>query len=243
MTNIPRKRKAFRRKAPRRKMALKRWIGTNQNFASMKENYQFNFVAGNVTFFRSTQLADATYDRAQAVAQAYQQYRIKYIKMTFRPNNDTYPAGGAASLPQLYFMIDKTNAIPTNADANTFWSIGTRPIRVDDKNIVKSFKPCALVANDVAAGVTTANMLKVSPWLSTNANAGNPGPAWAPSSVDHIGAVFYITKTTPADAQLYNVDVEVMFEFRRPAWSKGSSTSYDKVVDGQVITIQNPPPL
>lgn len=237
---VRRRRRVVRPKRMLRKGPVgKRWIGKNQNYASLKENYQFDFVAGNTTFFRSTQLADLIFDRAQAVAQAYQQYRIKYIKMTFKPNNDTYPAGGAANLPQLYFMVDKTNAIPTNADANTFYSIGTRPIRVDDKNIVKAFKPCALVANDVNPGVTTANMLKVSPWLSTNANAGNPGAVWAPSSVDHIGAVFYITKTNPADAQQYGVDVEIMFEFRRPSWVKGSSPSYDKIVNGQTITVTN----
>jgi len=203
----------------RRKPMIKRAI-RSADYAKVRENYTYALPEGNIAFFRSTQLADLLFDRAQAVAQAYQQFRIKYIKLTFQPNYDTYQAGppGNARVPQLYFMIDKTNSIPTNANAGTLQSVGARPYRMDDKNLVRAWKPTVLTSNMIAPGAATANQVLTTPWLSTNQNAGAPGPAWAPSEVDHLGAVFFITNTVVGDAQVYNVNVEVLFEFRKPNW-------------------------
>lgn len=193
---------------------------STSDYAKVRENYTFQLPAGQMTFFRATELAEVNFDRAQAVAQAYQQFRIKYIKLTFQPAFDTFPAGGPgnARVPQLYFMIDKNNSIPTNANAATMASVGARPYRLDDKNIVRAWKPTVLVSNMIAPGAAAANQVLVSPWLSTNENAGNPQAAWAPCATDHLGAVFYVTNIVPADATVYNVTVECMFEFRKPNW-------------------------
>lgn len=192
----------------------------NADYARVRENYIINIPAGAVQFYRNFQLADLAFDRSQAVAQAYQQFRIKYIRITFRPNYDTYQAGppGNARVPQLYFMYDKSNSIPTNANAGTFSSIGCRPYRMDDKNLVRAWKPTVLNAPMTANAIVTASQVLTSPWLSTNANSGNPGAAWAPSEVDHLGCAFYITNTVAGDAQIYNADVEILFEFRKPTW-------------------------
>lgn len=214
------------------------------NTGSIKECYQVPIPDGNVVFFRSIQLADVIYDRAQAVAAAYQQFRIKYVKMTFRPSADTFPAIAGNTIPQLYFMKDLANAIPTNATADTFYSMGCRPRRMDDKNLVYTWKPSVLTADAVAAGVTTASQIRISPWLSTNANSGNPAPGWAPSNVDHLGCAFYVTKINPADALQYTVDVEVVFQFRKPVW-KGSDSQVTQnlvLTNGQVQTVSNPLP-
>lgn len=202
------------------------------NTASVKEAYQVALVDGAVTFFRNVELADAIYDRAQTVAQAYQQFRIKYIKLTFKPSADTFPAVAGNTIPQLYFMKDLVNAIPTNATADTFFSMGCRPRRMDDKNLVYAWKPSTLTADITAPGAVTAAQMKISPWLSTNANSGNPIAAWAPSQVDHLGCAFYVTKINPADALQYSVDVEVVFQFRKPVW-KGSNSAE---ANNQIIT-------
>jgi len=198
---------------------IKRTIRST-DYAKVRENFTYALPAGNMAFFRNIQLADALFDRAQAVAQAYQQFRIKYIRLNFQPNYDTYQAGppGNARVPQLYFMIDKTNSIPTNANAGTLQSVGARPYRMDDKNLIRSWRPTVLVSNMTAPAAAAANQVLTTPWLSTNQNAGNPAPAWAPSTVDHLGAVFFITNTVVGDAQVYNVNVEVLFEFRKPNW-------------------------
>lgn len=205
------------------------------NTAAVKETYSFQAVDGNMTYIRNIQLADAIYDRSQTVASAFQEFRIKYVKLTFRPSADTFPAVAGNTIPQLYFMKDLANAIPTNATADTMFSMGCRPRRMDDKNLVYAWKPSTLTSDIVGPGVNTASQIKISPWLSTNANSGNPVPAWAPSTVDHLGCVFYVTKINPADALQYNVDVEVVFQFRKPVW-KGSSESVNnfQLINGEV---------
>lgn len=222
------------KRAPRK--SVPRAITTNTG--AIKETYSIAVPDGNVTFFRSTSLADAVFDRAQTVASAFQEFRIKYIKLTFRPNADTFPAVAGNSIPTLYFMMDKANAIPTNADANTFFSMGARPRRMDDKNLTYTWYPTALVSTLIQPGVTTAAQLRTRPWLSTNANSANPGAAWAPNQTDHLGCAFYVTKINPADALEYNLDVEVVFQFRKPVW-KGSSSSVSNqmIDDGQLKPI------
>lgn len=209
----------YRRKAIRNSGML------TSDYAKVRENFQIQVPAGVPQFYRSFQLADLLFDRAQTVAQAYQQFRIKYIRLTFRPNYDTFQAGppGNARIPQLYFMYDKTNSIPTNANAETFNSIGARPYRMDDKNLIRAWKPTVLNAPMTAPGIAIASQVLTSPWLSTNANSGNPGAVWAPSNVDHLGAVFYITNTVAGDAQVYTVDVECLFEFKKPSWKAGET--------------------
>ena len=208
------------------------------NTAAVKETYSVPVIDGAVTFFRATSLADAVFDRSQTVASAFQQYRVKYIKLTFRPNADTFPAVAGNSIPQLYFMMDKSNSIPTNADSNTFFSMGARPRRMDDKNLTYYWHPTALVSNLIAPGVVSAAQLKTRPWLSTNANAQNPAAGWAPDQTDHLGCAFYVTKINPADNLQYDVDVEVVFQFRKPVWKGGSAeTVTQQIVDGKLETI------
>jgi hypothetical protein len=192
--------------------------GSQQNTASVKESVSNIIPDGAVIYGRTFQLANPEYDRAQTVAQAYQEFRIKYIKFTFRPSADTFPAVAGNSIPTLYYMIDKTNSIPTGANAGTFFSLGCRPVRMDDKQVEIAWKPSVLVSTATAAGVAQASQYQERPWLSTNANAFNPGAAWAPSTVDHLGIVFYVTKINPADTLNYQLDIEVEFEFRKPNW-------------------------
>lgn len=234
LTRRPRRSTKPKRKMNKRKMYRRGGskLRRTSDLAKCRETYQLQVQAGQMTFFKDA-LADVNFDRAINVARAYQQYRIAYMKLTFRPNNDTYPAGGAATLPQLYFMIDKTSSIPLNADAATLNSVGARPIRVDDKNIVRYWKPGVLTADQNGPGISAAQT-KISPWLSTNDQAGAPAGGWTPDETIHHGAVFYITKTQPGDAQFYTVDVELLFEYRRPCWYIPSSSeqgvqTYDPV--------------
>lgn len=210
---------------PRRKISrrtAKRTTRQVVNTASLRENTSDSFADGTVTFYRSLALDDGDYDRAQAVAAAYQEFRIKYIKLTFRPSADTFAPAAGNSIPQLYFQIDKSSAIPTSANFQTFLDMGVRPIRFDAKNIVKIWKPSVLVTNSTGPGTQTATQIKERPWLSTNANAGNPVALWAPNTTDHLGAVWFVTQMNPATPAVnYYVDFETVFEFRKPLWRRG----------------------
>lgn len=206
-----RKKRAMRKRAYRKRPGI---ITTNT--ASVRENYTSSIADGSLIFF-SLGLSNATFDMAQQVAEAYQEYRVKYIKITFRPSADTYPIAAGNSIPQLYFAMNKAQSIPTSADLQTLLDMGTRPIRFDDKNIVKVWKPTVLVGTDTNPGfITNAQAIKTTPWLSTNADAQNPGGLWNPSNVEHLGCVFVVTKPNPATPTInYFIDVETVFQFRK----------------------------
>lgn len=239
----PKRKYPKRRIVGRKRMALRRVPRSiTTNTASIKENYTVAIQDGNMTFFRNIALDDASYDRSQAVAQAFQEFRIKYVKYTFQPSADTFPLAAGNVIPQMYFMVDRANAIPTNATLQTLLDMGCKPKRFDAQNKVVVFKPSVLQADQTSAGGTTASSIKLRPWLSTNKNSGNIGAAWAPSSVDHQGLAVYITKVNPlTPAVAINVDVEVVFQFRKPLWRAApgqEATQYQIVENGhsQLIT-------
>lgn len=221
------KRKSPRR-APARRMRRRpaRRVGSSAavNTASIRENYSVAVPDGAVTFLRNISLATATYDRAIAVAAAYQEFKVKYVKLTFRPSADTFMPAAGNVIPQLYYQLDRGNAIPTNATVQTMLDMGCRPMRFDDRNIVKTYRPAVLIGADGPGAILAASQIKVSPWLSTNAFAGLPGAAWSPSLIDHTGCAFVVTKQNPLTPTLnYQMDVEVVFCFRKPLWSANAS--------------------
>lgn len=241
---VPRRRKVAKKRV-HRKRATARSIATNT--ASVRENYSFNISDGVLSYFTEN-LANATFDRSQLVASAFQEYRIKYIKLIFRPSADTFPIG-QGPIPQMYFMYNKAAAIPTNATVQTLLDMGCRPIRYDDKNLLRSWKPTVLIGADQAApaGTMEASMIKTTPWLSTNLYAQNPGAAWAPSNVEHYGCVFTVTKPSPTTPPInYNVDVEVVFQFRKPLAQVQPTTEPNtnvKIKNGQAVPIVQGSPL
>lgn len=196
------------------------------NVASIRENFTTNIADGTMTFFRNVQLANGTYDRAQSVAAAYQEFKIRYVKFTFRPSADTFPIASGNTIPQMYFQVDKANAIPINANQQTLLDMGCRPFRFDDKNVVRKYRPNILLGADTTGPVLTAGPVKPSCWLSTNANAADPTTLWAPSVIDHIGCALYVTKPNPLTPTIsFVADVEVVFDFRKPLWRRGDGVA------------------
>lgn len=225
---------------PRRAM-MSRSIATNT--AAVRENYTVSVNDGVANFF-SVALANTTFNRAQAVAAAYQSYRLKYVKLTFRPSADTFPIG-SGPIPQLYFQMNKYQSIPLNATVQTLLDMGCRPIRFDDKNITRAWKPTVLIGADQTAPSSQleASMVKTTPWLSTNQLAQNPTTSWQPSNVEHLGCVFFVTKPSPTTATIaYNVDVEVVFQFKRPLAQVTDTEATNNVfINGDVIVPVLPP--
>lgn len=162
----------------------------------------------------------SSFDRAVQVAAAYQEYRITSVRWTFKPHFDTFLGDTNATtsykVPQFYHMIDKAQAIPLGATLATLRSMGAKPRRFDDKNLIVTYSPTVQgVVWDGGIAATPAKPA-TSPWLNTNAA---PDAAWAPSSVDH-GSLFYILDTQgalPGDGQYeYGIELECQFEFRKP---------------------------
>lgn len=216
------------------------------NTATVKECVSIRPEDGSSIYFRNWQLADLSFDRAQQVAKAYQEFRIKYIKFTFQPSADTFPVVAGNAIPQLYFMVDKLNSLPTNMLESDFKDMGCRPHRFDARNVVVAFKPSVLVADYTGSNVVTASQMRISPWLSTNANSGTgASPVWAPSEVDHTGLVAFVTRTNPASTipVPFKLDIELVFEFRKPLWKVAvGGTSFEYNGNGELVELIPPPP-
>lgn len=159
--------------------------------------------------------------RASAVANAYQHYRIKKVTLIIRPQVDTFVgtvAGVGFTAPNFYYMIDKTGALPTNVTLGALKSMGAKPIRLDDKTIKISWRPSVLQdvqdVNPSAPGQRPVSY-KISPWLTTNANALNPGP-FVCSSVDHLGIFWYAETPAGPSSLQYNVEAVLDVEYKKP---------------------------
>jgi len=211
------------------------------NTAAVRENYSIPVQDGAVAFF-STSLSQTVFNRSQAVAQNFQQYRIKYVKLTFKPPADTFAPTVGNQIPQLYFQMNKYASIPTTATIQSLLDMGCRPIRFDDKNIVKAYKPIVLLGADVNGIGNVAQVAKVTPWMSTNAYAQSPQPGWIPSAIEHLGCCFFVSQFNASTHLSYTIDIEVVFQFRRPLeiYPNGTaptvSESNNVILNGDQVT-------
>lgn len=188
----------------------------------------------------NTQLTD--FPRAVQVAGAFQHYRIKNITLTFKPSYDTYQvlaAGTSSSKPRLYYMIDKSGAIPTNVSLEGLKAMGAKPKDFDENNRIISWSPSVLESVMYAVGVNNATPSKyrVSPWLATNAVPGSPG-IFVASGIDHLGLYWYVDQLQNPQGAQYSIEVEVQFEFKKPLTNMLSAT---ESVRAEVATINDSP--
>jgi len=172
-------------------------------------------LAGGITnqmfAYGSFNLAD--YGRASAIAQNYQRYRITGIKLTFKPEYDTFavnPVGPNIAKPNLYYMIDKSGSIPDNVTLEGLKQAGAKPHAFDEKPISVSWKPSVLNEVQTAGLLSAGAGYKISPLLSTDATPGNPG-VWTASRVNHLGIKWYMECTGTSLG--VNLEAEVQFEF------------------------------
>lgn len=216
-----RNRRRMRRRGFRPARGVPEWASVTESVAltnltglPYNMNTMFGLNGTNLSQFLS---------RAVPVAQAYQHYRIKRIRLEFKPQYDTFtPSAGAAGtgvlVPSLFYMINKSGSIPTNPTIDNLRAMGAKPIRFDDKIIKVDWRPSVLGENAGVLG-DIGSSYKISPWLSTNANANNPG-VWNPSTVQHLGIYFIVARpgTLPPDvAELsYDVQITVEFQFKKP---------------------------
>lgn len=173
------------------------------------------------------------YDRAVQVAQSYQHYRIKSISLKFQPLFDSFVFSGTQTMgkPKLYYMIDKSGTVPTNITLEGLKQMGARPIDLDEKPIVRTWKPSVLTSDMVTGGAgaaTQPSQYKISPWLSTSSTP--VFTPWNANSVDHLGIYFIVDSVSFVSTTLnYKVDVEVQFEFKKPLWAKGTSSQVSAI--------------
>lgn len=223
------RRKGGKRKGGRRqgKMRLSKGLAGVPDVASLTEaiairppsllpNYNSNIS------YRLYNISLSSCPRATLVGQAYQEFCIRRITLVYKNALDTFNAAGQA-VPQLYYMVDKKAAVPTNFVQDTLVQMGSIPRRFDDKNVKISWKPAVLQASLTDAGALTTGVAaaQVSPWLPTNNSPG--AVTYTPSDVDHLGISWLAV--TAGTAVGYDVDIFVDIQFRKPRWNSPPSSA------------------
>lgn len=211
------RRPALRRKAKKaakQARRSKRQLIIPHETASCSVTHDLGYDAMG-TIYKFSEFSLVGWARAASIAGNYQYYRITRVDIRWIPVADTYVAGNPGELPNLYYIVDKTDAVPPTADFTTLQAMGARPIRFDDKTIKTSFKP-SVTWKGLDENGTNNNfgMSKVSPWLSTNDNNTSDTLPYATSSVDHHGIVYGVQGGV-AGAN-YRVEATAHFEFKKP---------------------------
>lgn len=182
------------------------------DYAGVSETFEITGLTANVMYQRRDFTLNGS-PRAANVATAYQHYRIKKITMRWKPQIDTFIGGGGFQVPNLFYMVDKSGSIPTNSSLAALKSMGASPKRFDDRTLTFSWRPSVLTDTASAPGVSSQTQYKISPWLSTNANALQPG-IFTPSSVDHLGIFWFLEQGGAATG--YSVEVTIEYQFKKP---------------------------
>jgi len=240
--------KALLRKAGARKMRRRplrrrgfRPARNVSEFASCSVTQWIGQVTTANVMYNLRNISLAQFARATQVAQAYQHYRIKKVLMEFKPAYDTFaplalPAGQNLQVPYLIYMIDKSGSIPVNVDSTALGQMGAKPIRFDDKTIKVSWRPSVLTQTFGQANAQS--QYKISPWLSTNANALNPG-VFVPSEIDHLGIFWKVDRAgvLPVNYEeyTYEVRITVEFQFKKPLIAPRSTVPDSTTVTMPVV--------
>lgn len=187
------------------------------DIASLTESIRM--TNGNVgTVYNNNDVQLAMFDRASAVAQAYQFFRIKKLTWQYRPLLDTFPSTGNSTVPYLYWVINKSGTEYPALTVDWFTANGAKPIRFDEKTVTIKYAPAAIldvIEAGVPAGNQQPNKSVVSPWLLTTKDAFLV-QAFAPSQVSHTGHYLLINAPTSAIQMTYELTLTAEFEFKKP---------------------------
>jgi len=184
------------------------------------------FLANTVYNIRD--IAIDQFTRASTVAEAYSQYMITGCTLKFYPLADTFTPTAGISAPRLYWMLDKSGAIPNNITILEMKNMGCKPLRMDENTVTVKWRPYTLGAQASAVNGATANGGAFpAGWLSTNGTAGVAGSPFVVSSVDHFGCYFTMEQDLGA-AQGFRVDLVIDVVYRKPLYvpqSQGGALS------------------
>lgn len=166
--------------------------------------------------------------RASAIAKEFGLYRIASIRWTHRPLFDTYssslPGTGNSpnSVPTLYWKMNRYGDIPAAFNGDYMRSLGAKPFRLDDKNVVVTYKPNILNSQQNFAGPSQAS-IKITPWLSTDDTPGDQN--FTLSTALHYGHSLFIEGGAAGTAlgTACVLDCQVVYEFKNPRSVASSS--------------------
>lgn len=197
--------------------------------ASVSVAYELPPVNTNKPYaYESFRLSDIP--RAVQVAQAYQQYRIANIRITWKPLYDTFSAATAVTKPSVYYYIDRAGSVPDAFTVAMLKQMGIRPHALDEKPLSVSWKPSTL--QQVGGGADANQVVRYSPWLSTNGNATVAAAPWIPSDVNHLGIKYFIESADGLQTTPVQLTIEYQIQFKKPNWVTSSSDPAPTVAEG-----------
>lgn len=210
----PRKsKKSAKRRMPRRRVMKKK------EYLKQVEIVPTQVINLNTPYLQIK--AGITGGRASQLAKLFGEYRIKKIIFTYRPLFDTYSSSLAGagnspnSVPTLYWRMNRYGDTPAAFTGDYMRAMGATPKRLDDKQVVVSYTPNIIQAQQNTAAPGTAS-IKLSPWLSTDdlVNDNN----FNLSTAQHYGHSLFVEGGGAGNAQgaVCYQDVKVIYEFRNP---------------------------
>ena len=168
--------------------------------------------------------------RAAVTAPAFGLYRVAQIEYKIKPKFDTYIAGQVpvgdqpVEVPVMYWKMNRYGDAPIGFTATELQSLGSKPIRLDDKTLTIKYKPNILMANagaPAAAQAGGSGQVKMTPWLSTDTQADNNN--FALSTTNHYGHMMFIECAAAGDGTplICEVVARVVYEFKNPRILEG----------------------
>jgi len=206
------------------------------------EAYDFG-VAGIVP----TSPVTAQPTRCSVVAPAYGLYRIAQVEYKISPKFDTYNAnlgqGGvpigdqAVELPKLYWKMNRYGDAPVGFTSHDMLSLGSKPLRLDDKVLTIKYKPNILLANagaHAAAQDGGSGQVKITPWLSTDSEADDN--AFALSTTQHYGHLMYVECAAAGDgvSPICSIKARVIYEFKNPRILESATHAQERALTPHV---------
>lgn len=224
--------RAGKRAVQRRKRVFRRaknvaeWASCSETYSNINPNPGAppltNAMFPSNTMYVKRDFSLDQFARATQIAKGYQHYRIKKITMKFKPLVDTFTNSGAlASVPNFYYMIDKSGSLPNNPTLAMLKQMGAKARRFDDNSVTATWRPSVLDLAATAPANASSAQYKISPWLSTNANQLGVG-VWNPSTVDHLGIFWQSEQDVAAQIAYYSIETTVEFQFKKPLAQLGS---------------------
>lgn len=172
-------------------------------------------------------------DRAQAHAPEYALYKIAKVVYRYKPWFDTFQSttsggNGPASVPTLYWKMNRMADAPAAFSVDDLQSLGAKPIRFDDKQVMHSYRPNVLNAS--ASGGSVSGSVKMTPWLNTDLAPDTS--TFSPSTTEHYGHFFLVNAVMNGSGAtpIGSLDVTIYYEFKNPRVTWGSTGLAQPVV-------------
>jgi len=236
--------KGGKKSAPRRRkpaMRRRRFVKPARsapNTAKVVEFYPAGVFEANVAHEFGIQgivgVVNGQPTRAGMVAPAYGLYRIAQVEYKITPKFDTYSSGLApggdapVEVPKMYWKINRYGDAPVGFTEQDMLSLGSKPVRLDDKTLTIKYKPNILLANSGQPAQALdggSGQVKITPWLSTDSRPDNG--QFALSTTQHYGHLMYIECAAAGDGTpaVCEIQARIVYEFKNPRMYEGEEVT------------------